>query len=199
MEELRDRERQVLDFIRNYIGEFHYSPSLREIAAGLGSLNASSIQRAVDRLIQKGYLRKRGRDHRSLELADEHAGFTFPFGGEVAAGKPIAIIETGERFDFHREFGGQDLVVYRVRGDSMVEAHIADGDYISIRITPAAEEGETVLVAIDGFMTLKVLKKRRGQFWLFPKNGSHDPIRLEPDVNDIKVIGVLAGVFRKAS
>jgi repressor LexA len=197
MTDLSDREREALEFIRTHVEEHFAPPSLAELARAVGSANASGVQRLVTRLIEKGYLRNRG-GHRGLELVREKCGgFRLPFAGDVAAGKPIAREpEPGARFDFEQTFGGGGLIVYRVRGTSMVNALIADGDWIAVRTTPAAEPGETVVVSINGELTLKVLKKRSGVWWLHPKNDDMGPIRLKP-TDDIAIVGVLAGVFRK--
>src|SRR5205823_8947118 len=134
---------------------------------------------------------------RAIQLIDRPANpAELPLVGSVAAGAPIEAMASEERFSFFELFGGSNNFVLQVRGTSMIEDHIDDGDYVVIRQQDTAENGERVVVMIDNEVTLKRFYRAKGQIRLEPANGSMEPILVDP-TSDTRVLGVLVGVLRK--
>jgi repressor LexA len=120
-----------------------------------------------------------------------------PLFGSVAAGDPIPALEqANDRFNFMDVFGGDDHFVLRVKGQSMIEDHIDDGDYVVIRQQSEAPNGERVVAMIDNEVTLKKFYKRNGQVILQPCNETMEPIHVDP-TSETSILGVLVGVMRK--
>jgi repressor LexA len=116
--------------------------------------------------------------------------------GQVAAGTPTQAIDQHDRLDFNDLFGGANHFALRVRGQSMIEDHIADGDYVVIRKQETANNGERVVAMIDNEVTLKRYFRDKAQVRLEPANGNMDPIIVDPGAN-ASILGVLVGVLRK--
>jgi repressor LexA len=119
-----------------------------------------------------------------------------PFKGLVAAGTPIQSEAQDERIDLHSLFSGPETFVLQVQGQSMIDSHIDDGDYVVIRKREGASNGERVVAVVDGEYTLKRFYRRNHQIELRPDNGAMAPIVVEPG-RDIRIEGVLVGVVRK--
>lgn len=124
-------------------------------------------------------------------------GFSLPLAGVVAAGRAIEAVESDDRLEIRDMFRGDDLFVLKVRGQSMIEGHIADGDYVVIRKRPNCENGEKVVAMIDRAMTLKKYFKKKNEIRLEPMNGTMEPIVVDPSKQEVQILGVLAGVIRK--
>jgi repressor LexA len=194
---LTEVEQRVLDLVRRSLRESCGVPTLRAIADHCGWASTRAAGYHLERLEEKGYLRRLGRGWQRLEVAGERRGDSIPLAGPVAAGAPIQPGDyDGERFAFHELFAQDDLVAMRVRGDSMIEDHIKDGDYVLVRCRPEAESGEKVVCCIDGELTLKVLRRSGGAVWLHPCNSKRRRIQID-EKKDSRVIGVLVGVVRK--
>lgn len=194
---LTPAEAQVLDFVRRALRDTHGVPTLRAIADRFGWASTRAAGYHLERLEAKGYVRRAGPGWRWLEVAGGGNDRSIPLLGPVAAGAPIPAGDyDGERFAFHEMFAPDDLVAMRVRGDSMIEDHIKDGDYVLVRRGPEAQSGAKVVCAIDGELTLKVLRRSGGAVWLHPCNARMRRVRLDPR-KDNQVIGVLVGVVRK--
>jgi repressor LexA len=123
-------------------------------------------------------------------------GVDLPMVGAVAAGTPIQATTADDRFNFSDMFGGPNHFVLKVRGTSMIDDHIADGDYVVIREQSTAENGERVVAMIDNEVTLKRFYHKGHKVILQPCNNTMDPIHVNPD-SDAHVLGVLVGVLRK--
>ncbi len=160
---LTKRQKQILDFVREFVEENGYSPSFEEIARHFDYSSLATVHEHLENLRQKGFIRKSYNESRSIELiptGSRVAAVELPLMGAVAAGMPIEAIRDNETVavpdDFLRRRGSH--YVLRVSGDSMIDEHIRDGDYIVVNARPSAENGEMVVALVDGEMaTVKKL------------------------------------------
>ena len=196
---LTQRQRRVLEVIRDSIERRGYPPSVREIGEAVGLSSASSVAHQLSVLQKKGWLRRDPNRPRALDVrlpgdsvhaapAAEPAGTgtgidvpapTYvPLVGRIAAGGPVLAEQALEDvFPLPRELVGEGtLFMLRVAGDSMVEAAICDGDWVVVRQQPTAENGEIVAAMLDGEATVKTYKRRDGHVWLLPHNPAYEPI-----------------------
>ncbi len=196
---LTRRQREIFDFIRRFVAERGYSPSLEEIGAEFGLSSVATVHKHVQHLVEKGFLRKAWNRSRSVEPVDEPSGGTVPLPllGVVAAGAPIEAIEQAETIDVPRDLvpsRGESFVL-RVQGDSMIDEQIRDGDYVVVESRPEARDGETVVALIRGEeATLKKLYRNGRTVKLVPANPSLEPIVLP--AADVEVRGVVTGLLR---
>jgi repressor LexA len=150
-------------------------------------------------LVKKGLISRVDKSARAIQLMDYRPGgppAELPLVGNVAAGQPIAAVATDERLNFADLFCGPDHYVLRVKGQSMIEDHIADGDYVVIRQQDTAENGERVVAMVDSEVTLKKFYQKDEEVVLQPCNGAMAPIVVDPET-DTRILGVLVGVLRK--
>lgn len=216
---LTPRQRKVLEVIRDWVERFGYPPSVREIGDAVGLTSTSSVHHQLRTLERKGYLRRdphrtravdvRGPDDVVAEGPVEHVGQDsaagplagrpepayVPLLGDIAAGGPILAEEAVQSvFPLPREIVGEGtLFLLNVRGDSMVEAAIRDGDWVVVRQQPVAENGEIVAAMIEGEATVKTLRRRDGHVWLMPANPAYDPI----PGDEATVLGRVVAVLRR--
>jgi repressor LexA len=207
---LTPRQRKVLAVIRDWVDRFGYPPSVREIGDAVGLTSTSSVHHQLRTLERKGYLRRdpnrtRAVDVRSPEedtasdqpevLAEHPAPAFVPLLGSIAAGGPILAEQAIESvFPLPREIVGEgELFLLNVKGDSMIEAAITDGDWVVVRQQPVAEQGEIVAAMIDGEATVKTFKRTEGQVWLMPANPAYEPI----DGNEATILGRVVAVLRR--
>lgn len=198
---LTKRQREVFDFIRGFIQDEGYSPSLQEIGKHFGLTSVATVHTHVQHLVEKGFLRKGWNRSRSVEpMADDREGtaLELPLLGTVAAGMPIEAFEqTGDTVTVPREMVGRsETYVLQVRGDSMIEDHIQDGDYVVVESKAEARNGETVVALVRGEeATLKKFYKRGPKVVLEPANQALRPI--EVPAEDVQVRGVVRGLLRQ--
>jgi repressor LexA len=200
---LTRRQREVYDFIRGFVAEKGYSPSLEEIAANFGLSSVATVHKHVHHLVEKRLLRKAWNRSRSVEPVDPidppGAGMvTLPLLGSVAAGLPIEAIEGSETVDVPRELvsPGCDSFVLRVVGESMIEDQICDGDLVVIESRQEARDGETVVALVGGSdVTLKKLYREGRKVRLEPANASMQSIVVPAE--DVTVRGVVRGLIRR--
>ena len=196
---LTRRQREVYDFIRSFVVEKGYSPSLEEIGAEFGLSSVATVHKHVHHLVEKGFLRKSWNRSRSVEPVEVsgNASVSLPLLGVVAAGAPIEAIEVPETIDVPQELvrkEGESFVL-RVRGDSMIDEQIRDGDYIVVESQPDAPDGETVVALIrNQDVTLKKLYRRGSTVRLEPANPAVPPIELP--AADVQIRGVVRGLIR---
>jgi repressor LexA len=210
---LTERQRTILNVIRESVTTRGYPPSIREIGDAVGLTSTSSVAHQLRTLERKGYLRRdpnrpravdvRGADDAAAAVpATEVAGSdalpepTFvPVLGRIAAGGPILAEEAVEDvFPLPRELVGEGaLFLLKVVGDSMVEAAICDGDWVVVRQQNVADNGDIVAAMLDGEATVKTFKRAGGQVWLMPHNPAFDPI----PGNEATVLGKVVTVIRK--
>jgi repressor LexA len=217
---LTPRQRRVLSFIRDSVESRGYPPSMREIGVAVGLTSSSSVAHQLRVLEGKGFLRRDPNRPRAVEVllpdsaprravgpaanapydetgsGDERPAAVYvPVVGRIAAGGPILAEERVEQvFPLPRELVGEGtLFLLEVKGDSMVDAAICDGDYVVIRQQPTAENGEIVAAMIDGEATVKTFQRTSGQVWLLPHNQAYEPI----DGTDASILGKVVTVMRR--
>jgi len=196
MEHLTKRQKEILDFIRDFIETRDYAPSYREIAESFHLGSVATVAVHLDNLKAKGFLTKDFNEARSLQLTprwDERV-FEVPLMGLIAAGSPIEAIRTNETIDIPRDMMGKNVFALRVRGDSMIEEGIFDGDYIIIEQTATPNNGDIVVALLDNEnATLKRFYKEKDHVRLQPSNPKYGPIR----VKKVMIQGRVKGVIRK--
>jgi repressor LexA len=197
---LTRRQREIYDFIRSFVAEHGFSPSLEEIGAHFGLRSVATVHKHVHHLVEKNYLRKAWNRSRSVEpIEEERRGpVTLPLLGTVAAGTPIEAIEGNESIEVPQEMAGKpgERFVLQVRGDSMIEDQIADGDWVVVEQRSEARDGETVVALVGGSeATLKRFYRRGSQVHLVPANENMAPI--EVPAEQVAIRGVLRGLIRR--
>jgi repressor LexA len=208
---LTPRQRKVLEVIRDSVERRGYPPTVREIGEAVGLTSTSSVSHQLMTLQKKGFLRKDPSKPRAVDVrmpgdvaqaqdeADERAAHPkpayVPVLGRIAAGGPILAEQAIEDvFPLPRELVGTGtLFLLKVVGDSMVDAAIADGDWVVVRQQPNADNGDIVAAMLDGEATVKTFKRRDGHVWLLPHNPNYAPI----PGDDATILGRVVTVLRK--
>jgi repressor LexA len=195
IDQLTKRQRLVYEFIRGKIRNRGYGPTVREIGERFKISSPNGVMCHLRALERKGLIRREPNMARAIQLAAvpiEEVGL--PLAGEVAAGVMHEAIEQSERVDFGGFFDRKNQFVLRVRGDSMIDAQITDGDYVVVRRQRTALKGQMVVAQTeDGEATLKYWHPEKNRIRLQPANPSMSPIY----VRDARVLGVIVGVVRK--
>jgi repressor LexA len=195
--QLTDRQKEIYDFIRDKIESRGYGPTVREIGTAFDIKSPNGVMCHLKALEKKGLIIREGFSARAIQLVDyRRSGAELPLLGLVAAGAPLAAAAQEDRLNFAELFGGDNHFALRVKGRSMIEDHIDDGDYVVIRQQEAASNGERVVAMIDGEVTLKRFNRDKDQVRLEPANGNMEPIIVDPKA-DARILGVLVGVLRK--
>jgi len=195
--QLTERQREIYDFIRDKIESRGYGPTVREIGLGFHIKSPNGVMCHLKALEKKGLIIREGFSARAIQLVDHHPqGSGLPYLGLVAAGSPTQAVSQNERLEFNDLFGGQENYVLKVRGHSMVESHIDDGDFVVIRKQNTAENGERVVAMVESEVTLKRFYKDKDHIRLEPANGKMAPIIVD-QTKDVQILGVLVGVLRK--
>lgn len=198
---LTKRQKQVLDYIKEFVQARNYAPSYEEIAAGIGLSSPSTIYVHVVNLIVKGYLKKRWNANRSLELPEDSVlpatAVETPVLGYIAAGLPIEAIEAPESLGLPADMiGKNETYILRVKGDSMIEDHVMDGDYVIVEKRDLADDGEMVVALIgNSEATLKRLRRAGDKIILEPSNPSYKSMVFNAD--QVTIQGVVVGILRK--
>ncbi|WP_027084801.1 transcriptional repressor LexA [Cohnella panacarvi] len=203
MSKMSNRQNAILEFIKNEVRDKGYPPSVREIGEAVGLASSSTVHGHLDRLEKKGMIRRDPTKPRAIEILgdDEEASFglassvrQIPLVGKVTAGVPITATENIEEyFPLPATMvGDQPVFMLSVRGDSMIEAGIHDGDYVIVRQQPSATNGDIVVAMTeDDEATVKTFYKERDHIRLQPENASMQPLRY-PNVSILgKVIGLI--------
>jgi len=193
---LTRRQQEIYDFIKDKILNRGYGPTVREIGKGFGIKSPNGVMCHLKALEKKGMISRDERMSRAIQLTDEPQlkRTSLPLAGQVAAGAPVLAVEDMEWVDFADLFQNEDHFCLKVRGDSMVEDHISDGDFAIIRRQSTATDGQTVVALVDGSdATLKRFYKERNRFRLQPANSSMGPIYSD----DVAILGVLVGIIRQ--
>jgi repressor LexA len=205
---LTRRQRQLYDFIANFVQTHGYSPSFEEIREGLGLNSLATVHKHVTNLEKKGLLHRDANRSRSIDLlaprgkmkqamaAAATAASSLPMVGRIAAGRPVETFETPETISFSDFTRSKDVFVLQVTGESMQDEHIVDGDYILVERTQVARDGEIVVALVDGAeTTLKRIYKEGDRVRLQPSNASMAPIVLP--AAGVEIQGRVIGVLRK--
>ena len=196
MDQLTDRQREVYEFTRGKIQNRGYGPTVREIGEHFGISSPNGVMCHLRALEKKGLIIRSPNKSRAIELTREaiDEGKGLPLVGTVAAGMTNLAFEQAERIDFGEFFTKKNLFVLEVRGESMIEAQIADGDYVVIKKQKTASPGQIVVAQTDeGEATLKYWYPEANRIRLQPANSSMAPIY----VTNAHVLGVLVGIVRK--
>jgi repressor LexA len=205
--DLTTTQKKVLNFLKDFLRQKGFPPTLREIASHFGLRGPKAPQKTLEVLERKGYLRRVPRGSRAIEILGSpallpvHASETLPVPivGRVRAGKPILAIENIEGY-IHLDrslFSSGDVFLLRVQGDSMIDAHIQDGDFALVKPQPNAENGEIVVALIDDEATIKRIFQKRDLIRLEPSNPSMEPIVVKRGGKKVTIVGKVIGIFRK--
>jgi repressor LexA len=203
---LTPRQKEVLDYIAGFVQERGYCPSFDEIAKGLELASLATVHKHVSILETKGYLKRSYNHSRSLELAPRYfremqgsqveSAYEIPLEGRIAAGAPVETYEGRQTLNFTDFTGDRDTYALQVRGESMIEDHICDGDYVLIERTADARDGEVVVALVNGSeTTLKRIYREGETVRLQPANSAMAPIMVP--ATDLQVQGRLLAVLRK--
>ncbi|MFC4053135.1 transcriptional repressor LexA [Actinomadura syzygii] len=201
---LPPRQQRILAAIADWVARYGYPPSTRQIGDTVGLRSPSSVSRHLKSLEDQGFLRRGASMARPIDVRmflQRHSGaspaddsVTVPIAGDIAAGVPISAEEHVEDvLSLPRELTGRgEVFALRVRGDSMIEAAICDGDLVVVRHQPEAHSGQIVAAMIDGEATVKVLRRRNGHVHLEPRNPAYDVI----DGDRAVILGIVVAVLR---
>jgi repressor LexA len=197
LEALTSRQREIYNFIRSKIQGRGYGPTVREIGNQFHIKSPNGVMCHLKALQKKGLIHREPNMSRAIQLLDDPTTAP-PAGvkmlGRIAAGAPIEAIEQDEELSFNEWEGADDKFALRVSGDSMIDAHITDGDYVVIHRQEQARDGQIVAIRDDeGEATLKRFFKEKHRIRLEPANKSMKPIYRDR----VKILGVLVGVVRK--
>ena len=180
----------IMNYVNQFIQENGYSPSVREIGAAVGLRSTASVSYHLQALQEKGLIQAPGAKGRKRALVTGSRPGQIPVIGVVTAGLPILAVENQEGTIPWSEAG---CFALRVRGDSMINAGILEGDKVVVRPQSSAENGQIVVARIEDEATVKRLLRRNGQVWLMPENDNYSPI----DGTHAEIIGVVKGVVRE--
>jgi len=196
---LTKRQKEILDFLKQQIQKNGYAPSIAEIGKHFGLNSPATIHKHLSHLQEKGLIRKQDNLSRSIEITSEdqeNSSQEYPFLGYIAAGKPIEVLENREVTSLFPDPMDKDVYVLKVKGDSMIEDHIKDGDFVIIEQRSNANNGETVVALLDNERaTLKRFYREKDHVRLQPANANMQALILKE--GDVKIQGVVIGVLRK--
>ena len=191
---LTKRQKEILEYVKRFITKHDYAPSYREIADSFGFSSVATVAEHIETLKNKGYLENEENMARSLQLtpAWDERTFSIPLLGTIAAGFPIEAIRTSETIDIPKDMMAKNVFALKVRGDSMEEDGILDGDYVIIEQTKTPKNGDIVVALVEGTtVTLKRFYREQDHIRLQPANGRYQPIRTKRVVIQGKVRGVI--------
>ena len=194
------KQEEILEYIKNQILKKGYPPAVREICEAVHLKSTSSVHSHLETLEKNGYIRRDPTKPRAIEILDDTFNLTrrevvnVPILGSVAAGLPLLATENIENyFPVPSEFmPNQEVFMLHVKGDSMIDAGIFDGDNILVRQQPTASNGDMVVALVNDSATVKTFYKEDGHYRLQPENDTMDPII----VDDVSILGIVFGVFR---
>ena len=195
------KQREILEYIKSEIINRGYPPAVREICEAVKLKSTSSVHSHLETLEKNGFIRRDPTKPRAIEIMDDSFSLTrreivnVPLVGTVTAGQPILAVENIEGyFPLPAEdLPNHEVFMLNVKGDSMINAGIYNGDKILVQKQPTAENGEKVVALIDDSVTVKTFYKEKGHFRLQPENDTMDPII----VNDLAIIGKVIGLYRR--
>src|SRR6476646_7033919 len=197
---LTKRQREILDYLNEFIQQHGYAPSLEEIGRRFSLSSLATVHKHLTNLQDKGFIKRAWNRSRSVEMVQARNGgraVELPLLGYVAAGLPIEAVASNETIAVPEDFAGKrDTYVLRVRGDSMIDEQIRDGDFVVVEDRKTADNGEMVIALLRGTdVTLKKFYRESGRIRLQPANAAMQPIFADPD--QVQIQGVVVGVMRK--
>jgi repressor LexA len=198
LDALTPRQREIYQFIRSKIQGRGYGPTVREIGLEFRIKSPNGVMCHLKALQKKGLIHREPNMSRAIQLLDDPTSAHQPTGlkllGRIAAGQPLEAIEHAEELEFGDWAGAEDKFALKVVGNSMIDEHITDGDYVVIRRQETARDGQIVAVRdVDGEATLKRLFREKNRVRLEPANKTMKPIYRDR----VDVLGVLVGVVRR--
>ena len=206
MHRLTQRQKEIFLYIREQVRERGYPPSVREIGNAIGLRSSSTVHGHLKRLENKGYIKRDPTKPRAIEILFEDPEdstitvgnkelLQIPIVGNVTAGGPILAVQNIEEyFPLPREFASDETAfMLRVKGDSMIEAGILNGDYVVVRQQPDAINGDIVVAMIEDEATVKRFYKEKGHIRLQPENPAYEPIITQ----NAQILGKVIGVLRR--
>lgn len=201
------RQRQVYDFIHDFIRGHGYSPSFEEIGKGMGLTSLATVHKHVCNLEKKGLLKRDYNRSRSIDVLPVRgllrrqtpkppADLTLPLLGRIAAGQPIEAVQSAESISLGDITRSKDVFVLQVKGESMKDEHIVDGDYVLVEKADTARDGEIVVALLEGSdATLKRMFREGPKIRLQPSNSAMEPIVV--NAKSVQIQGRVIGVLRK--
>ena len=197
---ISSKQREILEYIKQEILNKGYPPAVREICEAVHLKSTSSVHSHLETLEKNGYIRRDPTKPRAIEIIDDNFNLTrrevvnVPIIGQVAAGQPLLAVENIENyFPIPTEFmPNAETFMLKVKGDSMINAGIFNGDKILVQKQSDAQNGDIVVALVDDSATVKTFYKEDGHFRLQPENDTMDPII----VNDLQIVGKVIGVLR---
>jgi repressor LexA len=193
------RQKEVLDFLTGFVEKHGYSPSFEEIARGLQLSSLATVHKHINNLQNKGLLQRAHNRSRSIDVLPAKSktkGERLPLLGRIAAGMPVESVATSESISMSDITGNREVFALQVRGESMRDEHIIDGDYVIIESTQTARQGEIVVALIDGSeTTLKRYYREGDQIRLQPSNREMGPIYAP--AGSVAIQGRVLGVLRR--
>ena len=194
---MREIEEKILDFVARFCFEEQRSPTMAEIAGGIGYTSRGSVHRYVKSLIHEGFLASDGANRNLRCTGKPRADLTIPLLGRIAAGRPIEAIPDSMEINITDLFAGSNRFVLQVNGDSMIEAGIHDRDYVVVQQSQTAREGDIVVALVDGYeATLKRFHALPGnRIRLVPENPAMEPMNFPAD--QVQIQGIVVGQMRK--
>lgn len=196
--ELNDKEKLVLEYIKNYIKKNSYPPSIRDIRNGTGYKSTSTVSNYLDKLERKGYIQRRDSKTRAIEIVDKNFYKNninlVPLIGQVSAGSPILATENIEDYyplPSNIKYS-DDVFMLKIKGDSMINKGILNNDLVIVRKQKTSNNGEIVIALIEDEATCKTFYKEDGHIRLQPENDSYEPIIIK----DVSIIGKVIGLYR---
>lgn len=197
MQPLTDRQQQVLSFITSFLADKGYPPSQREIARHLGVSSNLGVMKHLDALEKKGYLRRDSHSRAITVHGLVANSVSLPIVGTVRAGQlTLAVEEVLGHFTLGRDQLQGGSFFLKVRGDSMIEAAICDGDLALVRPQQTAQDRDIVVAMLEGEATLKEFYREPGQIRLQPRNRALQPIIVREGEGEVTIIGKVVGIFR---
>lgn len=195
------KQQEILDYIKNEILNRGFPPAVREICEAVNLKSTSSVHSHLEALEKNGYIRRDATKPRAIEIIDDNFNLVrrevvnVPIIGTVAAGQPILAVENIEGyFPIPSEFmPNEQSFMLKVKGESMVDAGIFDGDHVLVKKQSTAADGDIVVALVDDSATVKTFYKEKGYYRLQPENNKMDPIIIQ---GDLQILGKVFGVFR---
>lgn len=195
LDSLTDRQREIYEFVREKIVNRGYGPTVREIGARFGIKSPNGVMCHLKALEKKGLINREANMSRAIQLSEGPSRkAALPLLGRVVAGAPLATVEQSDQVDFSDMFETDEQFCLEVHGNSMIEAHIAEGDYVIVKKQKTARDKDIVVALVDGEeTTLKRFFKEGSRVRLQPENSSMQPIYPQT----LEILGVVVGVVRQ--
>jgi SOS regulatory protein LexA len=198
---ISSKQREILEYIKDQIISKGYPPAVREICEAVKLKSTSSVHSHLETLEKNGFIRRDPTKPRAIEIMDDEFSLTrrdivnVPILGTVTAGQPILAVENIDGYFplLSEDLPNKDIFMLKVKGESMINAGILDGDKVLVQNQPSADNGDIVVAMIEDSVTVKTFYKEKNHYRLQPENDSMDPII----VSDLSIVGKVIGLYRK--